>query len=82
MSDVVAALLRDHANIGRVLEALERQLAVFDEAGRPDYDVLQGIIDYFETYPEQGHHPVEDALFRRLGSRDPAAAESFFVSTP
>ena len=32
----------------------------------PDYEVIQGIVDYFLTYPSQYPHPKEDLVFRRL----------------
>jgi hemerythrin-like domain-containing protein len=54
---------------------LEHQLAVFDSAETPDYDVLSGIGDYFTGFPDRCHHPKEDLIFRKLRARDPEAAE-------
>ncbi len=75
MSQVIATLHRDHVNLSRLLNVLEHQLTVFDEAGRPDYDVLEGLVEYFADYPDLHHHPLENAVFRKLRERDPAAAE-------
>ena len=61
--------------MGRLLRALERQLDVFDRGGTPDYDVVQGVIDYCLDYPDLYHHPKEDLVLERLRQRDPAAAE-------
>ena len=75
MTHVLAELRRDHVNMSKLLNILEHQLVVFDEAGTPDYDVLEGIVDYCSNYPRLHHHPLEDAVFRKLRERAPAAAE-------
>lgn len=75
MSDVITALRQEHANIGQLLDILERQVAVFDRGGSPDYDIVEGVIDYFQSYPDLYHHPKEDLVFQKLKLRDPAAVE-------
>ncbi len=58
----------------KLLRILEQELAIFDAAERPDFDVLAGIVEYFQSYPSQVHHPKEDLLARRLAACDPARA--------
>lgn len=70
MSEVIASLRADHANMSRLLDALERELA----AGEPDYDIVQGVLDYCLTYPDLYHHPKEDAVYERLTARRPETA--------
>jgi hemerythrin-like domain-containing protein len=77
MVKVIDALLEEHRNIEKLLGVLEHELELFDRNQRPDYEVLQCIIQYFEDYPEACHHPKEDMIFRLLRERDPAAAASF-----
>ncbi len=74
MSNVIRALRREHADMARLLGALERQLDVFDQGARPDYDIVQGVIDYCLAYPDLYHHPKEDLVLERLRRRDPEAA--------
>jgi hemerythrin-like domain-containing protein len=74
VSEILAALRQDHRNLGQLLAAVERQLARFDQGGDPDYDILQGVLDYCLTYPDLYHHPKEDLVYDRLRRRDPAAA--------
>ncbi len=74
MSKVVRALRREHADIARLLDALERELDIFDQGGTPDYDIVQGVIDYCLAYPDLYHHPKEDLVLERLRQRDPEAA--------
>ncbi len=74
MTDVLDAIHEDHANMAKMLDALERQLAVFDAGETPDYDIVRGVLDYCIGYPELYHHPKEDLVFERLRAIDPAAA--------
>jgi hemerythrin-like domain-containing protein len=74
MTDVIDSLHQDHANLARLLDALERQLVVFDQGETPDYDIVQGVVDYCLDYPDLYHHPKEDLVLERLQAVDPVAA--------
>ncbi len=74
MTDVLDAIYEDHANMAKMLNALERQLAVFDAGETPDYDIVRGVVDYCLDYPDLYHHPKEDLVFERLEAVDPEAA--------
>lgn len=74
MTDVLDAIHEEHANMAKMLDALERQLAVFDAGETPDYDIIQGVVEYCTGYPELYHHPKEDLVFERLKTADPKAA--------
>ena len=71
---IIDILRQEHRNIEKLLAVLERELSVFDRGERPDYEVIQAIISYFEVYPDAYHHPQEDMVFEKLKARDPAAA--------
>ena len=58
----------------RLLDALERQIGVFAEAGTPDYDVIMGVAEYFLDYPCLCHHPKEDVIAARLLTAHPVEA--------
>jgi hemerythrin-like domain-containing protein len=74
MSNIIQILLEEHRNIDKLLLVLERELEVFDRSEEPDYEVLRAVIQYFQDYPENCHHPKEDMVFQKLKMRDPAAA--------
>jgi len=74
MDDIIGGLRREHANIAKLLSALERQLVQFIANEPVDYDIIQGIADYFVDYPELCHHPKENAIYHRLLARDADAA--------
>jgi len=62
----------EHANFSRLLDILEKQLAEFHAAGKPNYDLMRDIVSYLRHFPDQHHHPREDVAFARLAGRSPA----------
>lgn len=77
MTEIIEILCREHRNMEKLLRVFERELGVFQRGDRPDYDVLLGIIDYFQDYPDSCHHPKEDLIFQKLKDRDPDKVASF-----
>lgn len=75
MVSVINGLREEHANIGRLLGVLERQIAMFEDGRAPDYEIIDSILEYFLDYPELCHHPKEDLVYRRLLHRNPGLAE-------
>ena len=67
MTALIHALRRDHRNHDRLPAAGAADQPVKSGA-EPDYEVIQGIVDYFLTYPAKHHHPKEDLVFRRRGA--------------
>lgn len=76
MTEVLNRLKADHRNLGHLLDLLERQLAVLEAGdGRPNYELLQVVLEYLLDYPDSGHHPREDVVYRLLQQRAPQAAQ-------
>lgn len=75
MTEIIELLRGEHRDIRQLLDVLEDELSIFDRQQRPDYDVIEAIIGYFQDYPDCCHHPKEDMIFAKLKMRDPAAAE-------
>jgi hemerythrin-like domain-containing protein len=73
MARIIDILLEEHRNIEKLLLVLEQELEVFDHSESPDYEILRAVIEYFQDYPENHHHPKEDIVFEKLKLRDPAA---------
>jgi hemerythrin-like domain-containing protein len=76
MTQIIDILRDEHRNIEQLLLVLERELCVFNRAERPDYHVVQSVIEYFQDYPDCCHHPKEDMIFEKLKARDPITAAS------
>ncbi len=77
MASIVDSLHQDHINSTKLLDALERQLVIFSRAEVPDYEMMQGITEYFLDYPNLYHHPTEDLILRKMKSRGWAAKDGF-----
>lgn len=71
MSQVIAALERDHANIAKLLEILESEILAIEVGKTPDYPLMQDIMRYMAQYFDRFHHPKEDLIFAQLLKRDP-----------
>lgn len=59
----------------KLLDLLERQVAIFDSGSRPDYDILFGVVEYLRDWSDCWHHPKEDLVLEKLRLRDAAAAD-------
>jgi len=71
---IIDVLHREHRNIEKLLLILEREQSVFARGERPDYEVIQAVVAYFQVYPDVYHHPTENLVFEKLKERDPPAA--------
>lgn len=75
MTEVIRVLRREHANMAALVKTLEWQIAQFEGGGRPDYDVVRSVVDYFLSFPDLYHHPKEDLIYARLKARVPEVTE-------
>ena len=75
MTRIIELLHGEHRDVEKLLNVLEDELKVFDRRERPDYEVIQAIISYFQDYPDCCHHPKEDMIFDKLKARNPPAAK-------
>jgi hemerythrin-like domain-containing protein len=62
----------EHANFTKLLDVLDRQLALFHAGENPNYELMLDIVSYLRHFPDRHHHPHEDVAFARLAARDPA----------
>lgn len=74
MFEALEGLYRDHANLSRLLDLVERRLAAYGSGGPLDLEVLGSALDYLLHYPDLCHHPKEDLVYRRVRAIDPVAA--------
>ncbi|MEC8847294.1 MAG: hemerythrin domain-containing protein [Pseudomonadota bacterium] len=73
---LINSLKRDHVNHRRLLDIFARQIYRVAKVQAPDYDIVEGVIEYFTTYSLRVHHPKEEMLIAAIAARDPAAAEA------
>ncbi len=77
MPAVVEDIISEHRTMGRLLDLLEGEIDLFEQADQPDYDLIREIIDYFVTFPDLFHHPKEDLVFNVMKARDATTVEPF-----
>lgn len=68
---ILQSLYEDQADMTRLLGAFEHQLAIFEQAGSPDYDLIDGVVDYCLTYLDLYCHPKEELILSTLLLHDP-----------
>ena len=73
MVSVVESLHQDHANLAKPLNAIERQIGALEAGGVPDYDIVQGALDYGLNDPLFGPSPEEHVAAPRKEVLDWAA---------
>jgi hemerythrin-like domain-containing protein len=66
MRAIIQSLRRDHSEIEQVLRVLEQECDRFRRAERPDYDLLREVIDYFQSFLDQHHHPKKEFMLNLL----------------
>ena len=76
MTRLLETLKQEHRDMEKLLRALERQLALFDEGKPIDYEIVEAIVDYSFAYPDLCHHPVEDAIYELVRQRNPEAIDA------
>lgn len=74
MPAVVEELRRDHQNFENLLTVLEQEVAVFERSERPDYDVIEAVVRYFDDYSSRCHQPLEALILEKFTARDESAA--------
>ena len=77
MAGTVDSLHQDHINSTKLLDVPEQQLVIFGRAEEPDYEIVQGVMEYFLDYPNLYHHPTEDLILCKMKSRNWTATDGF-----
>jgi hemerythrin-like domain-containing protein len=70
-TDPIAIWHTEHLYFRRLLDLLDRQVGVFDNGQRPNYEAMLDIITYLREYSDRYHHPREDVAFARLARHHP-----------
>ena len=73
MPQVIATLIRDHANLTRLLGLIESEILAIEVGKTPDYPLMQDVMRYMVQYSDRFHHPKEDLIFAQLLRRSPDA---------
>jgi hemerythrin-like domain-containing protein len=66
---MLSRLLTDHDHLRKSLNLLEMQFLELCRGGTPNHSIMLSIVVYIQEYPEQAHHPLEDAAYSMLVNR-------------
>ena len=66
---MLSRLLTEHDHIQKTLNLLEIQFLDLCRGRMHDFPMMLSIVVYIQEYPEQAHHPLEDAIFSVLIKR-------------
>ena len=61
----------EHENFSRLLDVLDKQVALFRAGEHPNYELMLDVVSYLRHFPDRFHHTREDVAFARLAARDP-----------
>ena len=75
MAEQIATWKAEHANFLRLLDLLDAEVRLFHQGERPNYDLMLDILYYLIRYPDQFHHPKEDAAMERLLRLEPGSRQ-------
>jgi hemerythrin-like domain-containing protein len=71
MADPITVWHGEHVSFARLLDLLEKQVAIFHTDRQPKYALMREIVYYLRHFPDRFHHPREDVAFARLVAHDP-----------
>lgn len=64
MATIMAQLHQDHLNMSRLLGVLKHKVAQLKAGERPNYLLVQDVVDYIVDYADHYHHPLEDVIYQ------------------
>ena len=79
MTAIMTRLEQDHGRLRRVLDLLEELLDRFHEGQEPDYELMDELLEYMDSYADIVHHPTEDLIFQRLLDKGVEPSEPFTI---
>lgn len=68
MHPILEQLYKDHQQFQRLLYSLQKEVGFIEQGKSKEANLplILEAIEYFQGYPEQWHHPVEEAIFAIL----------------
>jgi len=71
MANPIVEWHADHVRFVRLLDMLEKEVALFHSGEQPNYELMRDIVLWLRHYADGVHHPREDLAFERMVQRDP-----------
>ena len=75
MNEVISRLLVEHRNLGMLVGLLDRFPANRNDPTLDEITLLADVFSYLTSFPDLGHHPVEDRIVASLRARNALLAD-------
>jgi hemerythrin-like domain-containing protein len=69
--NLISSWHADHVRFARLLDMLEKEVALFHSGEQPNYELMRDIVLWLRHYADGVHHPRENVAFERMARRDP-----------
>lgn len=79
MQPLMTRLAQDHRRLTKLIDLFDELLDRFHEGEEPDYDLMNEMLEYMDSYADIVHHPTEDLIFQRALDRGAGHHEVFEV---
>lgn len=79
MNPVMTRLGEEHKRLARLLDLFEKLLDQFNQGAEPDYELMDEMLAYMDSYADVVHHPTEDLVFERVLAKPGPKHEAFEI---
>lgn len=69
MPKVIEKLKQEHAEFRRFLKIFDDELDKFRDGRTPNYEMIDALLDFFTSFPDEWHHKKEDVVYDVLAAR-------------
>ncbi len=69
MTAILDSLKYEHSMFRRYLDLFDGEMDRFESGRTPDYELLEALLDYFLSFPDEWHHQKEDLVYDALSKR-------------
>ena len=78
MSAAIEKLKSEHRTFRRFLDFFDQEMKAFEAGRSPRYELLEALLDYFTSFPDEWHHRKEDLIYDALIMRSDLARSALY----
>lgn len=78
MPEAIGKLKAEHRVFRRFLDLFDLELTAFEAGKSPRYELLDVLLDYFTSFPDEWHHRKEDLIYDALVIRSDLAGPALY----
>lgn len=78
MLETIEKLKSEHRIFRRFLDFFDQEMKAFEAGRSPRYELLEALLDYFTSFPDEWHHRKEDLIYDALVMRSDLARSALY----